>query len=135
MHEATAHFYAAPEYLERKGRPRTPADTADHDFIAFGPVERMLGFLRPLGFPIAADNFRLGSENGLVAWEFVRRGLGIAPMSDAVAALAPGVEPLFPRLQPIVFPVWLTAHREVHGSRRIRIVFDLLAEHFATLGR
>jgi hypothetical protein len=25
-------------------------------------------------------------------------------------------------------PVWLATHREMHTSRRIRVVFDLLAE-------
>jgi hypothetical protein len=29
-------------------------------------------------------------------------------------------------------PVWLATHRELHTSRRIRVVFDLLAEE---LGR
>jgi hypothetical protein len=33
---------------------------------------------------------------------------------------------------PITFPVWLTTHRELHTSRRIRLVFDLLAEFFAS---
>jgi hypothetical protein len=31
----------------------------------------------------------------------------------------------------IPVPVWLVSHRELHTSRRIRIVFDLLAEELA----
>jgi hypothetical protein len=26
------------------------------------------------------------------------------------------------------FPIWLTTHRELNTSRRVRMVFDLLAE-------
>jgi len=31
-------------------------------------------------------------------------------------------------MDPFVFPVWLTTHRELHTSRRIRLVFDLIAD-------
>ena len=39
------------------------------------------------------------------------------------------MERVLPDMEPIVFPIWLTTHRELHTSRRIRLVFDLLAEH------
>ncbi len=29
------------------------------------------------------------------------------------------------------FPIWLVTHRELRTARRIRVVFDLLVEHFA----
>ena len=69
-------------------------------------------------------------QSGLVAWELVKRGFGIAPMSDRIARQTPEVERLLPQMEPIRFPVWLTTHRELHTSRKIRLVFDLLAEHF-----
>lgn len=31
-------------------------------------------------------------------------------------------------MEPIVFPLWLTTHRELHTSRRMRLVYDLLAD-------
>jgi len=33
-----------------------------------------------------------------------------------------------PQAEPVEFPIWLVTHRELHTSRRIRLVFDLLAE-------
>lgn len=38
-----------------------------------------------------------------------------------------------PVLAPINVPVWLVAHREVRSSRRIRLVFDLLADELSKL--
>ena len=59
----------------------------------------------------------------------VRRGLGVGVGSDLVAAGTPEVEKLqIEGLAPITFPNWLVTHRELRNSRRIRVVFDLLAE-------
>ena len=126
--DATAHFYAAPAYLERRGRPQTFDDLSAHDFVGLGNNARMIELLNPLGLGLDEDNFRLGSESGVVSWEMAKSGLGIIIMSDEVAAMSPSMERLLPEMEPFVFPVWLTAHRELHTSRRIRLVFDVLAE-------
>lgn len=34
-------------------------------------------------------------------------------------------------LPPMFFPIWLATHRELHTSRRIRLVFDVPAEVLA----
>ncbi|MDI3338409.1 LysR family transcriptional regulator [Defluviimonas aestuarii] len=128
VREARAYFYASPGYLAARGRPRTLADLARHDFIGFGDNRRMLDYLQPLGMPVTEANFRIGSANGIVAWELARQGFGIAPMWDDLARLNPEMERILPDLKPITFPIWLTTHRELHTSRRIRLVFDLLAE-------
>lgn len=129
VREATAGPYAATEYLDRRGRPGTLEDLATHEFVGFGDNARMVEFLRPLGFPVTEDHFRVGSSSGIAAWAMVQKGLGVAVMSDHVARDTPGVEHVLPGvIAPIRFPIWLTTHRELHTSRRIRLVFDLLAE-------
>ncbi|WP_149687261.1 LysR family transcriptional regulator [Shimia marina] len=131
VREANGYFYAATDYLERRGRPQALEDLTAHDFIGSGNVARMLAHLTPLGFPITEENFRTGSDSGLVAWEMCKQGFGIAPMAEEVAEMTPGVERILPKLDPIVFPIWLTTHRELHNSRRMRLVFDTLAAHLA----
>ncbi|WP_204112883.1 LysR family transcriptional regulator [Shimia biformata] len=128
VREATARFYASTDYIQRNGRPETLADLARHEFVSFGDTDEMLKHLLPLGAPLTADNFRIGSKNGIVAWNLARQGFGISIMDDVVAAQCPEVEVLLPDMAPVVFPVWLTTHRELHTSRRIRVVFDLLAD-------
>ncbi len=130
VREATAHFYASTGYIQAHGRPKTTDDLSDHAFVGFGDNPRMLEYLSAIGITLTADNFRIGSESGVVAWEMARAGLGIGVMSDEVGDIA-GMERLLPDMEPIVFPVWLTTHRELHTSRRIRLVFDLLAEFLA----
>lgn len=132
VRDARAYFYASSAYLSERGRPRTPADLARHDFIGFGDNRQMLDYLVPLGLPLTEANFRIGSANGIVAWELARQGFGIAPMWDELARLCPEMERILPDLKPITFPIWLTTHRELHNSRRIRLVFDHLADFLSS---
>ncbi len=131
VREEIAHFYASHSYLETHGRPTVAGGLAKHDFISFGYNERMLGYLEPLGMGLSRDNFRMGSENGIVAWEMARAGLGIAIMSERIAIRFPEFERVLDEIEPFVFPVWLTTHRELHTSRRIRLVYDLLADYLS----
>ncbi len=126
--EMTAHFYASKGYLDQHGRPETFAELSEHDFIGFGDNDHMIEILNPLGLSLTAKNFRLGSQSGIVAWKMAQFDLGIIVMSDEVATSVAGMERVLPDMEPIAFPVWLTTHRELHTSRRIRLVFDLLAE-------
>jgi DNA-binding transcriptional LysR family regulator len=67
---------------------------------------------------------------GLV-WEMVKRGLGVGLMSREIALRTEGVVDLFPDLDPPRFPVWIVTHRELRTSRRIRLVYEILAEELA----
>lgn len=131
VQDAEAHFYASTAYLQSNGYPKSKGDLSRHAFISFGDPDRMIEHFEPLGVRLTRDNFRLGSQSGIVAWEYVKQGFGIAPMSHEVGDSTPGVVRLLPETDAIRFPVWLTTHRELHTSRRIRLVFDLLAKHLS----
>jgi len=131
VREENAHFYASHNYLDTHGRPTVKDGLSQHVFIGFGDNDRMLEHLQPLGLNLTRDNFRLGSETGVVAWEMARNGLGIAILTEGVAAKFPDMERVLDEIEPFVIPVWLTTHRELHTSRRIRLVFDLLADFLA----
>jgi len=129
--EMAFHLYASADYLDRHGRPATPRDLSNVDFIGPDDPERLLPTLHALGLPLTRDNFKLTSASGTVLLALVKQGLGISMCTKDLAALIPGLEPVLPELEPIPVPIWLVTHRELHTSRRIRLVFDLLAEAFA----
>ena len=102
---------------------------SDADFIGFENSERMLPFLNSLGLSLTRRNFKISSTSGTVILELVKQGVGISLLLDKeTAALTPGLELVLPELDPIPVPIWLVTHRELHTSRRIRLVFDLLSE-------
>ncbi len=128
LHDSTAHFYASRSWVAAHGAPGTVAELRAADLLGFEPAERFAGQLRAVGIAAAAERFRVTSENAVVLWEMVRRGLGIGMMLREVAARTPEVVRLLPDLPGVPVPVWLVSHREVRTSRRVRLVFDMLAE-------
>lgn len=129
--ETLAHLYASRDYLDGYGRPERPSDLSDADFIGFETPERLLPILNPLGLSLTRHNFKLITESGTLILELARQGFGITIVTEEVAALAPNLEIVLPSLDPFPIPIWLVTHRELHTSRRIRLVFDLLAESFS----
>ena len=126
--ETSARLYASRGWLRRYGRPRTPADLASAVFVGSADASSYIAALAKKGCTVAADQFKIITESGVVGWEMIKRGLAVGAMLDEVAALTPDVEQLLPQVPPFSVPYWLCTHRELHTSRRIRLVFDLLAE-------
>ena len=52
-----ANLYASSDYLDRAGRPRTPREVADHDFVGNPDPVRLLAPLQNQGVPLRPDNF------------------------------------------------------------------------------
>jgi len=129
--ETTAHLYAAPDYLDHLGRPVTADKVSDADFIGYGEPERMLPHLTPFGLSLTRRNFKLTTESGTVILGLLKQGLGISVFTRDMAELHPELEQVLPELDGIPVPIWLVTHRELHTSRRIRLVFDLLAEYIS----
>ncbi len=126
-----ARLYATPGYLATLGNPRTAADLADADFLGFDRTDRFIAVLREAGLDVTSRQFPVITENHLVQWELVKQGMGIGPMVTDVGDHEPLVRPALPDLLPFRGEVWLVAHRELRTSRRIRRVFDFLAEELA----
>jgi len=126
--EWRARLFASTGYLTRRGRPELPEDLAGHDILGFAPVERLAATLNAFGLPVTRRNFRHVTDNGLVLAGMAEQGLGIAVTPEVFAARMAGLEPVLPDWPGIPVPLWLIAHRELQTSRRIRIVFDFLAD-------
>jgi DNA-binding transcriptional LysR family regulator len=53
---------------------------------------------------------------------------------ESVGDAEPSVVRVLPeQIEPMRFPTWLSCHRELRTNRRLRVVFDLLAELLSAL--
>jgi DNA-binding transcriptional LysR family regulator len=126
--DRSARLYATTAYLRHLGHPTSPADLSRADFFGFDRSEIMIKGLRALGLDLTPKNFPIITDNHLVQWELCKLGVGICILMDEVGDAEPRVRRVLPDLPPFPVPVWLVTHRELRTSRRIRVVFDLLAE-------
>ena len=119
--------YAHRDYLRRQGTPRQPADLLRHALIGNDRNDDVLRGFAALGQPAERGHFALRTDDLLAHWQAVRAGLGIGFMAGYLARTDPDVVAVLPQLQLPQLPVWLTVHREIRTSRRIRAVYDFLA--------
>ena len=131
IRDVPARLYAAPAYLESLNNPQLPYDLRKADFISIDGSGMFLKGLNAMGFNLTERNFPIVTENYLVMWELVKHGLGIGILDGLIGDAEPKVTRVLPDLAPLMFPIWLVAHRELNTSRRIRLVFDLLAKELA----
>ena len=123
--------FAANVYLERRGEPRTPEDLRDHDVVGYDRDETLIRGFRDFGFEVGRRFFPLRTDSHVVIWRAVVEGYGIGFMQAALGDAEPRVRRILPDLPLPTMPMWLTAHAELKANRRIRRVFDFLAEALA----
>lgn len=130
--DTAAFVYGTPALLDRLGRPQTGDELARGKFV--GPLQGNDDFIAEMarrGVKLGPENFPFATQSGMTGWEWVRRGMCLGAMVEAVAQLTPEVTVAVPSIAPIPVPVWMVTHRELHTSRRIRLVFDMLVEFFS----
>lgn len=126
--DAEAVLYATPDYIKKIGNPTRPYDLRNAEFVNMDHGGMMLKGLNTLGLGLTEANFPLLTESYLVMWELVRQGAAIGILDAYIGDADPIVRRVLPDLEPLVFPIWLVSHRELTTSRRIRRVYDYLAE-------
>ncbi len=125
--DVTGHLYASEYYLEQIGVPQSPEDLGDANFIC-DKSEMIINIMAGCGIKLTQRNFSITSQSVITQWELVKRGLGIALLPDQLAGREPRFHKVLPDLQPFKGPLWLVVHKELRTSRRVRVVFDFLAD-------
>ena len=128
IREDNFKLYAAKSLLKRVGQPTTTEELNQLDFVGYEQTQRYLSILNESGLNLSIDNFTVIAGSSLANWELVKQGVGVGAMMNEIGDREPLVEPVLPE---IAFPVgetWLVTHRELRNNRRLRVVFDYLAE-------
>lgn len=129
--ETSACLCASPAYLARRGYPDTLDALKHHDFIGFDAPERTVEALAGRGLKIHPESIKLFSNDGRVLIALCHAGAGVMIMEEEAIELE-GFVPLLTDQFRLSIPTWIVAHRELNTSRRIRLVFDALAEALST---
>ncbi|MDP3356862.1 MAG: LysR family transcriptional regulator [Polaromonas sp.] len=120
--KATLGTYAHRDYLRRRGTPRQPQDLLNHDLVGTDRDEAIVKGMAGFGLPVTRESFAFRSDDLIAYWQAVRAGLGIGFVTDYLAATDKAVVAVLPMIKVPPIPIWLTVHREIRTSRRIRAV-------------
>ncbi|MEO8883659.1 MAG: LysR family transcriptional regulator [Devosia sp.] len=121
---------AHESYLARRDTPQRLEDLKQHDLIGLDRSDLIIAGAKSIGFELTRADFIVRTDSQTGIWELLKAGLGISFAQKRLVADTPGMVMLLPEIN---FPleVWLTTHRELFTSRRIRAIYDALAEQFA----
>ena len=126
-------IYAARRLLDEVGVPQSFNDLSDQDFVGIKNTEKLIVGLAEQGLELRLEQFRVHAASGNCMLQLIREGLGFGFLPMDTAGLFDDLVCVLPELFQPEIPVWLVSHRELRTSRRIRVVYDLLAEELATL--
>lgn len=116
------------DYLARRGTPAEPADLLQHDLVGNDQVMDIPRGFAALGHSVPRERLVLRTDDLMAYWSAVRTGLGIGFVADYLLRTDPAVQRVLPQLRIPPLPIWLTVHREIRSSARIRAVYDFLAQ-------
>ena len=113
-------FYGTPDHVAERG--------GEVSLIGWEESGRLTQMLRGLG---VEPRLAIRSESQIAQWGMVRAGAGIGVAPLFLGDADPALMRALPWAEPIEYPVWLVSHRELRMSRRVRLVFEALAEGVA----
>jgi len=101
-----------------------------HDLIGFDRSDLIITTAHAMGFELTRAAFTTRSDSQTAIWELLKAGLGIGFAQRRLVTTTPGMVAILPAVAFPPLEVWLTTHRELFTSRRIRAIYDALASAF-----
>jgi DNA-binding transcriptional LysR family regulator len=126
-------MFAADSYLKRRGMPRALEDFQHHDIIGYDRSDQIIQVFRAAGLNVGRHFFSFRCDNQVVCWRMCVAGYGIGFNQLEIGAVEPRVTRIDLDTDLPSLPIWLTAHSELKTSRRVRRVYDFLADALAEL--
>ncbi|MEL6829451.1 MAG: LysR family transcriptional regulator [Pseudomonadota bacterium] len=133
INNGRGRMYASRSFLARHGMPKDLDALRAYDFVGIENMGPLLDNLNQGPLNLSLEQFRVNSSSGNAMLAMIRQGIGIGFLPSMSAELHDDLVCLFPDQFDAEFPVWLVSHRELQTSRRIRVVYDHLAEGLARI--
>lgn len=121
-------FWAAQDYLDRRGTPQSIEDLIDHDLLGYDRSERFIHVANKMGWALSRDDFCFRCDTQLVHCEMIRNGAGVGVMEVNLAREYDNVVQLMPDFPTPGLEMWLTTHEALRHTPRVATVWKALEE-------
>lgn len=126
-------IYAHENYLAKSNSVDGFEDLLSHVIIGYDRNDLILKGFEQAGFKVDRNFFRFRCDDQVAAYEALLAGVGIGFAPIVLAAKHPSLHRLLHDFQIEGIPMWLTSHRELRTSAKIRAVNDYLAERLGNM--
>lgn len=127
-------LYAHRRLVQAAGGPPTPDTLARWRWLGQDQHSQYLDGFRAAGFAVDRHFFGFRCDHQPALFEALRAGVGVGLAMVPLARRHPELVQVLADVALPGLPVWLTAHRELRGSPRLKRVWDALAQGLAAWG-
>jgi DNA-binding transcriptional LysR family regulator len=124
-------LFAHRRYLKEHAAPRCLADLSQHALIGYDRDPAYAQFLEKMAVPSKPDMFAFRCDSEIAQLAALRAGLGIGVCQLGIARRDKDLVPVLRSAFIYPMQVWLAMHRDLRSSRRVRLLFDQLADHLS----
>lgn len=128
LRDTRAVFAAAPSYLAEFGPIESLSDLERATWVGYDAQHQMIETLKQHGLTLTPEQIKYNCSAGSVVWEMIKAGLGVGVLTPNAPADDGALVHVLPNHPPIPVPLYLISHRELQNSRRIRLVWNALAD-------
>lgn len=119
-------LFAHRRYLAKHGTPETLDDLMRHTIIGFDADDAPVRGMK--GRPVTRELFAFRSDNDHAQLAMLRAGFGIGGTHMRIAARDKNLVHLPFEAFAMTLPVWLVMHEDLRAVRRVRLLYEHLAE-------
>lgn len=127
-------LHAHRRLIEEMGAPQSVEEIGNYPIIGFDrePSVRRLG---ELGLVLTRDLFTFRCDSDVGQFAALKAGFGFGMCQYALAKRYPDLVPVLPGAITFELDVWIAMHEDLKTSRRMRLMFDHLAEEMSAYVR
>ena len=123
------YLYASKDYLDVHGCPASLSDLPIHSFIGYLDDFLQVDAVQCLSEVIKSPNMSFQSNSILAQVAAAASGLGLALLPKFAVVKEDALVPVLDLVK-VIRPVWLSSHRDLQYSRRIKAVMEYLRTLF-----
>ena len=121
-------LFAHRRYVDAFGLPDSPEDFSRHRMIGFDRDAHAIHSAGGAARQLRREHFGFRSDDATVQLAAVRAGAGIGGCYVSMARRDPNLVPVLERAFSFKREMWLAMHEDAKATRRIRLLFDHLAD-------
>ncbi|MFN4230569.1 LysR family transcriptional regulator [Parvibaculum sp.] len=128
-------LHAHKSLIQRFGMPASVEDLKNCPIIGFDRESsiRRLKYLG--GFPLSRELFAFRCDSDIGQFSALKAGVGFGMCQYPLAKRYPDLVPVLPGEIEFELDVWIVMHEDLKTSRRMRLMFDHLAEEMSAYAR